>query len=97
MDSETQGLVNRLEEKLDRRFDQLEIKLDRHTEMIHAQDVRIVSAAARAEAAHIRIDSHKSDHAETRKWFGALWIGVILAWGKIVWDMFTSAPKGGGH
>jgi len=31
------------------------------------------------EAAHRRIDSHKQEHVESRKWWGALWITAIGA------------------
>ena len=86
MDMETQGLVNRLEEKLDRRFDQLEVKLDKHTEMIHAQDLRIQTAAQRAETANVRISSHKQEHTDHRKWWLGLLGSLVVLWLMSIWN-----------
>lgn len=42
-----------------------------------AKDVQRIGDSA--EAAHVRVDNHKDEHKESRKWWAALWSGVILA------------------
>ena len=32
-----------------------------------------------SKASHRRLDEHMTEHRETKKWWGALWLGVVMA------------------
>ena len=91
MDAETERVVNRLEEKLDKRFDRLEAKLDAQGAAIGDHEVKLATVIQSSDRAHVRINTHARAHEEGRKWWATLWGGVAVLAIKAMWDFL----KGG--
>lgn len=58
-------------------------KLDKVNDTVHKHNVettkKLVEVEQRARAAHHRVDDHLKDHRDGRKWWTALWGGVVIA------------------
>lgn len=89
-----------MEAELREAFARVEAKIDTMRSDMHKNSIdaarELQKLSSSAAAAHRRLDEHVEGHREARKWWGALWVGLLVSSSTAVWAWIKSSFKGGG-